>query len=277
MRTKLTMDITKRINDPDLLRFHDLLKNIRWKEILHSVKIHSNRINKNRLLYGINSDSIRYRDIVKILTELKFPFEKFPDIETYYYSSYDLGFALEKSKSGELNYRIYFEKNYTSSEMRRTIDKMIATNSENYFPIIKGIKWNVDSSEDVVVTDYQSIVNYSPEELIKRMTDQGAYLPKFVKNKFLAAQDIIDLTRSYKPIEAHESTTGRLSFDIRFEKNTVYTQDLYDPSMDVKYKRNLLESLSEFTSLPIGHIATGRDKNGENFLTIYYIVHINRL
>jgi hypothetical protein len=267
------MDITKRIDDLDLLKFHDLLKNVRWKEILHSVKLHTNRINKNRLLYGINSDSIRYRDIVKILTELNFPFEKFPELETYYYSSFDLGFALEKSKSGELNYRIYFEKNYTPSEMRRTIDEMIRSNNDNYFPIIKGIKWNLESSEDVVVTEYQSIVNYSPEELIKRISNQGAHLPKFIKNKFLAAQDKVDMTRNYRPIEAYEATTGRLSFDIRFEKNTVYTQDLCDSEMDMKYKRNLLETLAEFNSVPIGHIATGKDRNGENFFTIYYLVN----
>lgn len=267
------MPIIKRVDDPDLLKFHDQLKDYRWSEILHSVKIHKNKINKNRLLYGINSSSIRYRDIVKILTDLNFPFDKFPQLESQYYDSFDIGFALEKSSAGELNYRIYFEKNYTTTEMRRTIEKMIETNNNHMFPSINGIKWNVDSPEKVIVTEYQSMVNYSGKDLIDRMEDRGAYVPKLVKSKFESASDMMEISKNYRPLEAYEIETGRMSYDISFEKNTVYTKDLCDAEMDLKFGRNLKEMLAEFNTISIGHIATGKDKNREDFLTIYYIMH----
>jgi len=274
LRTEWKMPITKRVDDPDLLKFNDRVKNIKWREILHSVKLHSNKINKNRLLYGINTSSIRYRDIVNILTELNFPFDKFPNLESQYYDSYDFGIGLEKSSEGELNYRIYFEKNYTAPEMRKMIEKMIQINNDHLFPIITGIKWNIDAPEKVVVTEYQSMVNYTGETLIKRITSQGAYVPSFIKKKLLAAPDEIFISRNYRPLEVHENETNRKSFDIGFEKGTVYNKDLFDLEMESKFKRNLAESLSEFNSVSIGHVATGKDKNGENFLTIYYIAHV---
>jgi hypothetical protein len=267
------MDITRRIDDPDLLKFNELVKNHRWREILHSVKLHSNKINKNRILYGINSSSIRYRDIVNILTELKFPFDKFPTLEAQYYESYDLGVGLEKSSSGELNYRIYFEKNYTTPEMRKTIERMLETNNEHLFPIITGIKWNIDAPEKAVVTDYQSMVNYTGKDLIKRMTDQGAYVPARIKTRMLAAPDGLFISKNYRPLEVYETATSRKSFDIGFEKKTFYTQDLCDSEMNIKFGRNLEESLAEFNLVSIGHVATGKDKYGEDFLTIYYVVH----
>lgn len=267
------MDITRRIDDPDLLKFNELVKNHRWREILHSVKLHSNKINKNRILYGINSSSIRYRDIVNILTELKFPFDKFPTLEAQYYDSYDLGIGLEKSSSGELNYRIYFEKNYTTPEMRKTIERMLEANNEHLFPIITGIKWNIDAPEKAVVTDYQSMVNYTGEALIKRMSNQGAYVPACIRTRMLAAPDELFISKNYRPLEVYEIATSRKSFDIGFEKKTLYTQDLVDPEMNSKFGRNVEESLAEFNQISIGHVATGKDKNGEDFLTIYYVVH----
>lgn len=266
------MDIAKRIDDPDLLKFNDLVKGIRWSEILHSVKLHSGKTNKNRILYGINSSSIRYRNIVEILTELNFPFDKFPKLESYYYDSYDIGFSLEKSSTGELNYRIYFEKNYTPPEMRRVIDDMIAINNNHHFPIIKGFKWNIDSPEDIVVTEYDCLVNYSANELITYMTSKNAYVPDFVKRKFLGCADAEAISKNYRPLQAYEIKTGRMSFDIGFEKNTAYTKDLCDSAMDIRYKLNLAEVLAEFNDVSIGHIATGKDKNREDFLTIYYSI-----
>ena len=103
MKTELKMYTIKN-NDTDLLNFYNIVKKHKWREVLHSVKLHSNKINKNRILYGMNTSSIRYRDIVKILEELNFPFNKFPEIESYYYDSFDLGFALDKSSTGELIY-----------------------------------------------------------------------------------------------------------------------------------------------------------------------------
>lgn len=266
------MDIAKRIDDPDLLKFNDLVKGIRWSEILHSVKLNSGKTNKNRILYGINSSSIRYSAIVKILTELKFPFNKFPELESYYYDSYDIGVSLEKSSTGELNYRIYFEKNYTTPEMHKMIEKMIAINNNHHFPIIKGFKWNIDSPQDIVVTEYDSLVNYSANELVAHMTSKNAYVPDFVKKKFSECADAEAISKNYRPMQAYEIKTGRMSFDIGFEKDTVYTKDVCDSAMDTRYKLNLTEVLVEFNDVSIGHIATGRDKNGEDFLTIYYSI-----
>ena len=273
MKTELKMYTIKN-NDTDLLNFYNIVKKHKWREVLHSVKLHSNKINKNRILYGMNTSSIRYRDIVKILEELNFPFNKFPEIESYYYDSFDLGFALDKSSTGELNYRIYFEKNYTVPKMRRAIEKMIETNNDHLFPIIKGIKWNIDSAEKAIVTEYESMVNYDGASLIKRMTDQGAYVPESIKVKLLAAPDDVYISKHYRPLEVYEINTGRHSYDIRFLKNTLYNKELCDTKLQTKFGLNLKELLAEFDEISIGHIATGKDKNGEEFLSIYYLVHI---
>ena len=42
--------------------------------------------------------------------------------------------------------------------------------------------------------------------------------------------------------------------------------------MDTRFKLNLQEVLAEFNGVSISHVATGKDKNGEDFLTIYYII-----
>jgi hypothetical protein len=180
---------------------------------------------------------------------------------------------MKKSSSGELNYRIYFEKNYTTPEMRKTIEKMLETNNEHLFPIITGIKWNIDAPEKAIVTDYQSMVNYTGKDLIKRMTDQGAYVPARIKTRMLAASDELFISKNYRPLEVYEIATSRKSFDIGFQKKTFYTQDLCDSEMNSKFGINLEESLAEFNLVSIGHVSTGKDKNGEDFLTIYYLVH----
>lgn len=267
------MDITKRTDDVDLLEFHDIIKNYKWREIGQSVKLHQGKINKNRTLYGMDSSSVRYRDIVSTLTELKFPFEKFPFLESYYYESLDLGFALEKSSSGELNYRIYFEKNYTVPEMRKAIDKMIETNNEHLFPIITGIKWNIDTPEKAIVTDYQSMVNYTGDALVKRMISKGAYLPQSIKRKLLDSPNEVHISKNYKPIEAYENVTSRHSFDISFEKHSYYNKHFCCSDIDLEFKINSKELLAEFDEYPIIHVATGKDKNDKNFITAYYLIN----
>ena len=49
---------------------------------------------------------------------------------------------------------------------------------------------------------------------------------------------------------------------------------LCDTKLQTKFGLNLKELLAEFDEISIGHIATGKDKNGEEFLSIYYLVHI---
>jgi len=267
------MDITKRTDDVDLLKFHDLIKNYKWREIGQSVKLHHGTVNKNRMLYGMGSSSVRYRDIVSTLTELNFPFKKFPLLESYYYESLDLGFALEKSLSGELNYRIYFEKNYTNAEMQRTYDKMIDTNNEHLYPIINGIKWNIDLPEKSIVTEYQSMVNYTGPALIRRMTDNGAYLPQSIRQKFVRSPDKIHIYREYRPLEAYESSTHRHSFDISFEKNSYSNKDFCSSEIDAEFKINSKETLAEFDEYPIAHVATGKDKDDRSFITVYYLIN----
>jgi hypothetical protein len=267
------MDITKRTDDADLLKFHDLIKNYKWREIGQSVKLHYGTVNKNRMLYGMGSSSVRYKDVVRTLTELNFPFEKFPLLESYYYESLDLGFALEKSSSGELNYRVYFEKNYSNVEMNKTIDKMIESNNDHLYPIINGIKWNIDSPEKAVVTEYQCMVNYTAAALIRRMVDKGAYLPQSIRQKFLRSPNGVYIYRNYRPLEAYESTTRRHSFDISFEKNSYSNKDFCSSEIDSEFKVNSKEALAEFDEYPIAHVATGKDKDDRSFITVYYLIN----
>lgn len=163
-------------------------------------------------------------------------------------------------------------------------DRLIETNRNHSnkpdpFLLYLGFKWDASDNAIYVMKRYTCFPSFSVEDMLERLSNVF-YGHKF-KSPFGITKGVINLASSrvdfddFIFIEANEEDNPRTSFDINLYRANLRMEELYP----------LLSEMCQHYSIPseqfhisyelvktqtFGHIAGGIDREGRDFLTVYY-------
>ena len=141
-----------------------------------------------------------------------------------------------------------------------------------------GFKWHADDSNKKALTKYTCFPGYSSQEILERLDD-------FYKDKNSSPLEIIRGiltlaasrigTEKFLYLDVKEENNPRLSFDINLYAANLQMKEIYSFLLEMcryysipsEQFHNLYESMK--TQI-FGHLAGGVDREGRDFLTIYF-------
>lgn len=268
MKTTSKEQVLVRVTDADLHAFVNHFDDVKWEQAFHSVKLGQQSINRNRLILGMRSADITFKKLARKLVELKFPESKLLELENRYYTADDLGFAIEKTSDGRIDLRVYFEIKYTNSNWYKVKSERIKNQDHYTMPLFVGYKW-MHGEPKIITSNYNYIQYMNGNQLLERLSNITNYLPSCIRRELYDKS--VDDVLEYVVMEVRDTETKRFSYDIRFDTNKIFVRDFSSKEIMEKFKVNF-DALKEFSNLSIGHISGGKDKNGEDFLTLYFVV-----
>lgn len=268
MKTTSKEQALSRITDADVFAFVNHFDDIKWEQAFHSVKLGHQNINRNRLILGMRSADITFKKLARKLVELKFPESKLIELENRYYAADDLGLAIEKTSDGKIDLRVYFEIKYTNSNWYKVKRERIKNQDYHTMPLFIGYKW-IHGESKVITSNYNYIQYMDGNQLIERLSKITEYLPSCIRRELYGKS--VDDVLEYVVMEVKDNETKRFSYDIRFDVNKIFIEDFSSKEIMEKFKINF-DALKDFSKLSIGHVSGGKDKNGEDFLTLYFVV-----
>lgn len=268
MKTTSKEQILARVTDTDVHAFVNHFDDVKWEQAFHSVKIGQQSINRNRLILGMRSADITFKKLSRKLLELNFPESKLVELENRYYVADDLGFAIEKAADSVIDLRVYFEIKYTNSKWFEVKRERMKNQDYYTMPLFVGFKWKHNEPK-VITSNYDFIQYMDGNMLLERLSKISDYIPTPIRKEL--ANKNMDDAKNYVVTEVKDNDTKRFSYDIRFDVNTIYLKDFSSKEIVDRFKINF-DALKEFTGLSIGHISGGKDKTGDDFLTLYFVV-----
>jgi len=267
MKTTSKKLILSKTENNDILAFLNHFDDVKWQQGFLSVKLMNKQINHNRLVIGMRASDIPFKKLARKLLELKFPENKLIELENRYYKAHDIGFAIEIN-DGEIDLRTYFEIKYTNSIWYNVKSERIKKQDYHTMPLFVGYKWGI-KNQKTRVSHYNYIQYMDGDNLIKRINQIADYIPDCIVRQLKGKTE--EQVRNYVVMEVKDDTTDRASYDIRFDANKIYLKDFSSKEIMERFKINF-EALEKYKNLSIGHISGGKDKNGEDFLTLYFVV-----
>ncbi len=267
MRTTSKEQILARVDNPNIVTFLNHFDDVKWEQAFHSVKLGNKSINRNRLILGMRSSDITFRKLARKLVDLSFPESKLLELENRYYQSDDIGFAIEATEEG-LDLRVYFEIKYTNSRWFEVKAERMKNKDYYTMPLFVGYKWAINNQK-IRMSHYDYIQFMDGDALIKRLNEISDYIPNCIVRELRGKTQ--EQVREYVVMEVKDDDSKRFSYDIRFDINKVYLKDFSSKELMDQFKINA-DALKDFDKLSIGHISGGKDKNNENFLTLYFVV-----
>jgi len=241
-----------------------------------SFKVLRDTLLADRFLAGFERESIRqkpHESIVNVCRQIDMP-EDF--LETFQENLPDSNIVLFGFEGNEKN-RIY--KAYL--EFGHRITEAVKENPDNPEPFLihMGFKWDVSDNSKKSKTKYTCFPFFTVQDMLKRLTNV-IYSP-IHKSPFEIVEGIINLATNrvgpYEFIyfEASETDNPRISFDINMYRANLRIKEIYPLLMDImsfysipdEQFHNLYEAVS---SLIFGHLTGGVDREGKDFLTVYF-------
>ena len=144
-----------------------------------------------------------------------------------------------------------------------------------------GFKWDAFDNTKGTITQYVYYPQLTAERILKRLSD--LYHSHEDKIPFEITRKIIDLAASraeptsFRYLEASDEGSPRKSFDINFYSANLRVRDLFPILSELG--RHYLIPNQEFDHLYrrvnteiFGHLSGGIDREGKDFLTVYYEV-----
>ena len=267
MKTTSKQQILSRITDIEIHKFLNHFDDVKWEQAAHSVKIMNRNVNRNRLLLGMRSADITFKKLSKKLLELNFPENKLTEMENQYSQSNDLGFAIENTIDG-IDCRVYFEMKYTNSRWFEVKNERMKNNDYYTMPLFVGYKWFQNNTK-LFISKYDFIQFTDGDGLIKRIKEISNYVPNCIINALKNKTE--EQAREYIVMEVKDVESKRFSYDIRFNINKIYLKDFSAKEIMENFRVNL-DVLKDFSDVSIGHISGGKDKQGDDFITLYFAV-----
>jgi len=252
-----------------------LVKNLKLEGLERSFKMSEKRLLANRFLFGINKKEIEQERLLDICERMEMP-EK------------HLGALKEKLSDANL-FLFGFEENERSCvykvylEFWDKIKKEVRTKPKKTDPVLLhlGFKWDALDNTKGTIARYTSYPLLSVKDILKRL--KRIYDGVQDRTSFDIVKGIIKLasTKAVKDmfiyLEVSEEDNPRRSFDINLYKANLQLHELY-PLLS-KMSRHYSISSEEFDPLYdqigtrlFGHLAGGIDREGKDFLTVYYEV-----
>ena len=240
-----------------------------------SFKMLENKLLANRFLLGIETADLKPEQLLDICRQLDMPttyMEAFkahlPDANLVF-----LGFEDNEADCVYKMYLEYWEK----------VKKDIQIKSNRNKPVLLhlGFKWNTDNNTEGIISRYTCYPLLSINEILKRLTK--LYENHEDSTSLGVAEDIIRFAASrgaatsFIYVEVGEENNPRHSFDINLYKANLRLSDIY-PSLS-KTREHYSIPAEQFARLYklvgnklFGHLSGGVNREGNDFLTVYYEV-----
>lgn len=229
----------------------------------------------NRFLLGINSKEIQQERLLDICKRVDMP-EKYLEVFKENLSGANIIlFGFEENERSCV-YKVYLE--FWDKIKKEIHAKRNKTEPVN---LHLGFKWDTQNNTKGTITRYTCFPMLSVKGILKRVS--GIYEGHKERTSYEIARDMINLASSriqnamFIYVEVSEENNPRRSFDINLYKAELRLSELY-PSLSKIYQHYSIPSekfhilYDQNKTKIFGHLAGGIDREGNDFLTIYYEV-----
>ena len=241
-----------------------------------SFKILEKTLLTDRFLMGFKKRSIKQKSldsIVNICRQIDMPENFLDTFQEYLPEANIVLFGFEKNERTCV-YKAYLE-------FGEKYGNMIRENPYRTEPFImhQGFKWDASDNTKRAVARYTCFPGFSVEDMLERLSN--VFYSKKYKSPFDIAENIVTLGLSradeyeFLYFEAEEENNPRRSFDINMYRANLRLTELYP--LLLKMCRHYSIPPDNFHSLydPVktqifGHLSGGVDREGRDFLTVYF-------
>ena len=240
-----------------------------------SFKMAEKRFLANRFLLGIDRKGLEQHRLLEMCERMDMPGKYLEALNENLPDANIVLFGCEENERSCV-YKVYLE-------FWDKVKRDIRNKPDKTDPILLhlGFKWDALDNTRGAMARYTAYPLLSVNKIVKRLSKIYEGHPD--RTSFEIVKGIINLASSRIPkdlfiyLEVSEEDNPRRSFDINLYKATLHLKDLY-PFLS-KVRRHYSIPSEEFDSLYdqvgdklFGHLAGGIDREGKDFLTIYYEV-----
>lgn len=240
-----------------------------------SFKLSDRQLLPNRYLLGINKVDLDQEKLEVICRQMNMPGNFLREFQDHLVDANLILLGFEENRKNCI-FKIYLEFwDKFLEDMRQRTDKTVPG------LLFLGFKWNALDNAQAAITCYTCYPRLSAEGILKRVSD--LYHSHEDRKSFEIAKKIICLAASrtdptsFRYLEAGEENNPRKSFDINF----------YSANLKIRNLSPILSELGRHYSIPdqefnrlysrvnteiFGHLSGGIDRDGQDFLTVYYEV-----
>ena len=229
-----------------------------------------------RFLAGFQLEAIereRQGEILDICRQIHMPADFLVEFEENFPSANIALFGFEKDREKRL-YKVYLEFTH---RLRESFES--SPGSPRPFLLFIGFKWDLADPARKVVTRYTCFPSYIFRDMWQKASNIFSHDKGQEPIRILGG--IMDLAShragpgNFLYLEADEPASGRKSFDINLYKAGLLMTEIYPLLLDMAHHFHV--STGDFhrtyeavKSHVLGHIAGGIDREGRDFLTLYF-------
>ena len=240
-----------------------------------SFKMLENKLLANRFLLGIKTAGLKSEQLLAICHQLDMPTTYMEAFKTHLPDA-NLVFLGFEDNEADCVYKIYLE-------FWDKVTKDIQIKSSRNEPVLLhlGFKWNTDNNTEATISRYTCYPLLSINDILKRLSN--LYENHEDRNSLEVAEDIIRSAASRSAatsliyVEVGEENNPRQSFDINLYKANLRLSDIYASLSRTRQHYSI--SAEQFARLYksvgnklFGHLSGGVNREGNDFLTVYYEV-----
>ncbi len=252
----------------------DITEDLAKEGLERSFKISNGQIFNNRFLIGINTNDISKEKLLDICRQINMPDNFQIELLKNITGANSILFGFEENATSCI-YKVYLE--YWDDLKNKILTQ---PNISEPTVLYLGYNWDTRDNSKAIVTHYTCPPQLTINEIIKKIAriysnynDQSAF--ETIKNIInLAATKLVN--DSFVYLEVSEDNNPRKSFDLNLYKANLQLSEIHPL---LKNRKSQPPPTEEFEQLlnqtrnnPLGHISGGIDRNGHDFLTIYYEV-----
>lgn len=241
-----------------------------------SFKVLPDILLSDRFLAGFERESIVQNpdeNIMNICRQLDMPEDFMESFKENLTDSNIVLFGFEGNEKSRI-YKAYLEFGHRITEK-------IKENPDNPEPFLihRGFKWDVSDNSQKSETMYTCFPLFNIQDIMKRVTSV-IYSPEH-KSPFGIIEDIMNLAaikvNPYEFIyfEASETNNPRISFDVNMYRANLRMNEIYPLLLDIMRHYSIPDEqfhklYKSVSSLIFGHLTGGFDREGRDFLTVYF-------
>ncbi len=241
-----------------------------------SCKLARGSVLQNRFLFGINKNSLGANageTLLSACRELEMPSRFLQVFRDRLHLAKCVHFGFEENSGGSL-YKVYLEFDTEPESAAEGPRK-----PEEPFLLHLGFKWSTTDNEKCALSRYTCYPLLSTESVLERIGN--IYRDSHHRKALQFATDIINTAVFRMPrhkflyIEVSEEGNPRMSFDIKLYEANLLMREITPLMGDIL---NFYEIPAErfntindpFREKTFGHLSGGIDRNGQDFITIYF-------
>jgi hypothetical protein len=258
-------------------QLHGLVDALGVKAVLErSIKMSEGRLLPDRFLWGFKRDFLASREpILRLCEHLGMPANFRADFGAGIGDANVLFLGIEESEQS-CRYKAYLE--FADRVAAARVERPGSTD-----PVLlyTGFKWDADDPTQAAVAGYTCYPGLTARGMVDRMAE--AVYGGVTGPAFILARKIVEMAArragsgpdKYLYLETTEDGSSRLSFDINLYNAGLRVEEVYPVLVDMCRHFRISQELFLPVFTPIrtaafGHITGGLDRDGREFLSIYF-------